>query len=298
MDSHTTQLSESLIDEMVRAVGLPTTKFTHALFWRLFHRITHSLANLGAPFDQIVRDEGLPAASAWALTHFCNPVQVRDTEHIPSDGPLLVVSNHPGTYDAFSIFSHLLRQDIHLVSSEIPFFDLLANTRKQIFFASRKDSSNRMLVLRNAIRHLRQGGALVYFGAGHLDPDPAVFHGAAEAIDGWLDVFDVFFKYVQGLRVLPTVVSGVVTRYWAHHPLTWLRRKQIDRHRLAQFGQVISQLLRPGKLMVTPAVTFGVPVTENDLRQEVGDGKLLPAVIARGKSLLLKHCSEFGGWAA
>ncbi|MFH1447064.1 MAG: 1-acyl-sn-glycerol-3-phosphate acyltransferase [Chloroflexota bacterium] len=296
MDSNITQLSESLIDEMVRAVGLPTTKFTHALFWRLFRRITNRLANLGAPFDQKVGDEGLPAASAWALTHFCNPSQARDMEHIPSDGPLLVVSNHPGAYDGLVLFSHISRQDIHWVSSEIQFFDLLTNTRKQILFASRKDSSNRMLVLRNAIRHLRQGGTLVYFAAGHRDPDPAVFHGAAEAMDGWLDVFDVFFKYVQELRILPAVVSGVVTQYWAHHPITWLRRKQIDRHRLAEFGQVINQLLHPGKLMVTPTVTFGTPFTENDLRQEVGNGRLLPAVIARGKSLLREHCSEFGGW--
>lgn len=296
MDSQIAQLSESLVDELVGAVGLPKTRLTHALFWSLFRRITHRLAVLGVTFDQKVRDEGIPAASAWGLTHFCHPVLVRGTEHIPSAGPLLVATNHPGTYDGLVLFAHLSRQDIRWISSEIPFFDLLEQAREHILFASREDSTDRMLVMRNAVRHLRQGGVLVYFAAGHREPDLATYHGAEESMDAWLDVFDIFYKYVQGLKVLPTIVSGVISPYWAYHPITWLRRKHIDKQRLAEFGQVITQLLHPGRLMISPAVSFGMPFTESDLRQDVGDGKLFPAVIARGKSLLREHCKEFGGY--
>ncbi len=99
-----------------------------------------------------------------------------------------------------------------------------------------------MLILRKAIRHLQAGGTLNYFGSGHRDPDPVIYPGAEEAFSHWLDVFDVFFRYVKDLKVLPTIVSGVISPKWARHPITWLRRKQIDKQRLAEFGQVIYQL--------------------------------------------------------
>jgi hypothetical protein len=64
------QLSESLIDEIVGAVALPKTAFTHRLGWRLFHNICRRLAEIAVPFDDIVGSDGLPAGSTWMLTHF------------------------------------------------------------------------------------------------------------------------------------------------------------------------------------------------------------------------------------
>jgi hypothetical protein len=294
MDAQVAKLSESLVDELVGAVGLPKTRFYHALFWRLFRRITTALAVLGVPFDQKTGDEGLPAASAWLLEHFCKDIFARGTENLPARGPLLVISNHPGAYDALIVFSHLNRKDILWISTEIPFLELLPNTHEHILFSSRKDTTKRMIAMRNAVRHLKNGGILVYLAAGHRDPDPAVFPGAAEAMDKWLDVFDSFCKYVPDLTLIPVVVSGVVSKHWSHHPLTWLRRNQIDKSRLAEFGQVISQLLHPGRYMISPSLSFGQPFTEQELRRDVGEGKLLPAVIIRGKQLLNEHCAVVG----
>jgi len=294
-DPQIDQLSESLIDEMVTAVGLPPKRLYHNIFWSLFRGITNRLARIGVPFDRILAEQGLPAASEWILSHFCNPALVQGSDNIPKDGPLLVVSNHPGAYDGGVVFIHANRKDIKWIGTPIPFLDLLPNTRNHIFFASRKDSLSRAIAMRDAVRHLKAGGTLLYYAAGHRDPDPAVFPGAEKAMDGWLDVFDTFFKHDPGLRLLPCVISGIVSERWAHHPLTWLRRKQIDKHRLAEFGQVITQLMRPGKLMITPAISFGEPVNESTLRDEAQGDSLLPAVIARGKSLLRDHIQQFGG---
>jgi len=287
-----THLSESLIDEIVAAVGLPTTALTHTVFWHLFRNITDRLANLGASFDQIIKEMGLPAASAWALTHFCSNLQVHGSEFIPDQGPLLVVSNHPGTYDALALFSILEGHNIRSVSTVIPFLNLLPNARYHFLFTPRHDVRERMLVFRNAIKHLQSGGTVVYFGSGHRDPDPAVYPGAGRSIDNWLNVFDTFFKYVKDLKLLLTIISGVVSAKWAKHPITWFRRKQIDKQRLAEFGQVITQLRKPGKLMMTPRVSFGKPFSENDLRQVVGTGKLHhDAIIERAKLLFQESIS-------
>ena len=289
-----THLSESLIDEIVAAVGLPTTALTHTVCWHLFRNITDRLANLGASFDQIIKEMGLPAASAWALTHFCSDLQVHGSEFIPDQGPLLVVSNHPGTYDALALYANLEGHNIRSVSTVIPFLNLLPNARHHFLFTPRHDVRERMLVFRNAIKHLQSGGTVVYFGSGHRDPDPAVYPGAGRSINNWLNVFDTFFKYVKDLKLLQKNASGVVYAKWVNHPITWFRRKQIDKQRLAEFGQVITQLRKPGKLMMTPRVSIGKPFSEHDLRQVVGPDKLYPAVIERAKLLFLESSSHYG----
>jgi len=291
-------LSESLIDELVGAVALPKNAFTHRLFWRLFRGITDRLAALGVPFDRLVRDQGLPTGCRWALTHFCHPTLVRGQELVPAQGPLLIVLNHPGTYDAFTLLSALPRLDIKWISSYIPFFDKLPHTRKHILFAERNDPAGRMLVMRQAIKHLNLGGCLVYIPAGHREPDPHSYPGAAQSIENWLDIFDAFFKYVPGLRLQPAILSGMVSQRWAKHPLTWLRRKQIDRQRLAEFGQVISQLLKPGKFKATPRLSFGKALAEDELRQFAPSDSLTVAAKRISKSLLEGHCNEFGCWTS
>lgn len=294
MDTLVSYLSDSLVDEIVAAVGLPKTRLTHSVFRRLCQRVTDRLAYLGASFDQITKDKGLPAASAWALTHFCEVPQVHAAERVPEHGPLLVVSNHPGTYDSLVLFANLEGHKIKCIASEIPFIRLLPHAHDHFLFAPRKDSRERMLVLRNAIQHLKEGGTLVYFGSGHRDPDPLVYPGAERAYDHWLDVFDTFFKNVKNLKVMPTVVSGVVSADWAKHPITWLRKKQIDQQRLAEFGQVITQLLKPGQVMMKPRISMGRHFSARELRQVMGYGPLLHGVRQQAKALFKESSAYFG----
>lgn len=292
MEPSTLELSKLLIDEILIAGGVPRAKFYRALGWLLFHRITDQFAAFAEQFDILVGENGLPIASKWLLTHFCNPAQVDGIENVLDKGPLLVASNHPGAYDGLVLFTLLERQDILWVSTDIKIFRLLKNTREHILFSSRVDSTDRFIVMRNAIHHLRGGGILVYFAQGARDPDPAVFDGADRALDNWLDTFSTFFRTVPGLRVLPVVVSGVISPRWAHHPITWIRRQDHWKHIISEFAQVISQLVRPGRLMVSPAVSFGKSFDEAEIQQEIGEKDLRTAVIAREKSLLQKHCDQ------
>lgn len=292
-DPYVLQLSDSLVDEVVGAVGLPKTSFTHQAMWNLVKGVTNRLARIGVQFERLVAEKGFPEASEWVLSMFCHPPETSFQQAIPQQGPLLIAANHPGAYDALLLFSQIKRLDIKCIATEIPFVKLLPNTSDHMLFASREDSSKRMITMRNMVNHLRAGGTVIYFPSGHRDPDPAVFPGAEKAVHSWLPVFNTFYRAVPGLKVLPAVGSGVVSEFWARHPITWLRRKQIDKHRLAEFGQVISQLLQPGKLMITPAVSFGRAFTQEDLNREGADGDFQASLMAEGQSLLTDHIQQF-----
>lgn len=288
-------LAQSLIDELVGAIALPRNRFWRSLAWKAFGPLMLRFAHLGLTFDHMVAEQGLPQASTWGLKHFCSQVQVRGAEHIPPEGPLLVTSNHPGAYDSLVIFSSLGRKDLKWISTEIPFLRRLPHISQRIFFAPPGSPEKGTRALLGAVRHLQSGGALLLFGAGHRDPDPASYPGAARMLEQWREGIELILRRLPDLRWLPVIVSGVVSPYWARHPITWLRRKQIDKQRLSEFGQVISQLLRPGTFLAEPKISFGPVATVADLRRESQGGKLLSAVIARQKELLREHCRVFGG---
>ena len=292
MDADVTTLSRSLLYEIVGAFGFPRDSL-HWLFRPIFRPVTDRLAEIGVTFNRLVREQGFPKAAGWALTNWCTQITARGAEAIPAEGPLLVISNHPGTYDSILVASQMGRKDICYISGDIPFLKYLPDAHQHFFFVSRKDPHDRMVAARKAIRHLRAGGSLLLFGVGHLDPDPAVYPDAADYVDQWSGSIEVFLRQVPGVRVLLAIVSGVVSPKWAHSPLTWLRRAALDRRRLAEFGQVVTQLLFPGRLMFSPCVTFAPPVTAEQLRGETGSDAVLPAVIARGQALLAEHCRLF-----
>jgi hypothetical protein len=297
MDADVATLSQSLLYEIVGSVGLPRESL-HWLFGPIFRPVTDRLAEIGGTFDRLVREAGFPRAAEWALTNWCSQVTARGAETVPAEGPLLVVSNHPGTYDSIVVASRLGRKDLCYVSGDIPFLKHMPNAHKHFFFVSRDDPHDRMVAARKAIRHLRAGGSLLLFGAGQIDPDPAVYPNAAAYIQRWSPSVDIFFRHVPDVQVLISIVSGVVSPKWAHSPLTWLRRESVDKRRLAEFGQVITQLLRPGKQMFSPCVSLGLPVTAQTLSRDTGDDTTLSAIIARGQALLAEHCNVFGGMAA
>lgn len=286
-------LSESLVDEVVGAVGMPKTRISHWLMYKLINPVTERFAHVGINFESLIKEFGFPRASEWVLSLFCNKVNAHFQAEVPASGPLLVAANHPGAYDSLMYASLLGRKDINLISTEIPFLRMLPLTSGHLIYAARDDSTRRAVAMRQIIRHLRSGGAMVYYASGHRDPDTAVYPGSEQMIDSWLSVFDFFYQYVPGLKIVPAIGSGILSKQWAYHPITRLRRKQVDRHRLAEFAQVISQLISPGKLLVDPSVTFGKAISQQDLEREGIQSDFQGAIVAHGKALLHDHVKYF-----
>ncbi len=100
---------------------------------------------------------------------------------------------------------------------------------------------------------------------------------------------------VANLCILPCVVSHTLSPGWARSPLRFLRRSRLDRRRIVEFGQVLQQLFLPGRLLLSPRLSFGAPIPAETLCEPDGDGGRLGALIECERELMAEHLSAFGG---
>lgn len=287
MDAEIQKLSNAIIGEIFLALGFSKTGWAYRTFGGLFRKPANRLSTLCLTADRLIASQDFSRASAWLLSNWCDPPSARGAQDIPATGPLLVVSNHAGTYDTFVIASMLGRQDLKIISSDVPFLKNLPNACDHLIFLS-DATSDRMTAARAGIRHLKAGGALLVYGTGLIDPDPEVYPDAEAWLEKWQPSIDLFLRTVPETRVVISIVSGVVSPLWARHPVTWLKRVDWQKRRLAEFSQVISQLFFPGRLTLKPSISFSPSLAGEDLLQE-GEGRAQGAVIRHGKTLLAEH---------
>ena len=281
-------LSQYLIDEIILAFGLLVSTGNRRVFNLLLQRVTHRLAGICVQTDRRIATEGFPAAVGWMAGHWVREVHTRGGGNVPHAGPLLVVSNHVGAYDILVVPSQINRPDIKIIASASPFFKSLPNASRHMLYASDEPGS-RMAAALQAMQHLQAGGALLLFGTGSVDPDPEVYPQAEAEIHNWSGSIDLFLRQVPRAQVVISIMSGIVLPRWAHSPLTWLRRIDWQKRRIAEYGQVIEQLFLPRKPDISPSMSIAAPVSVETLRDESGSERVLPAVVRRGKALLDNH---------
>lgn len=281
-------LTKQIDDEVIRAMGLPLDGWLADRVHAVLGRATRPFSEMFAEVDGIVEQQGLQAGAAWLLRRVTSGFEARGAENVPAGGPLLIACNHPGTVDSLVLAAAAQRPDLKIIASAVPFLQSLPNIRDHLIFAPKPvHVQARMLALRESIRHLQAGGALLLFGHGDIDPDPAFMPHAERDLAAWSHSVEIFLQRVPDLRVVVGIVSGVLDPRCMRHPLTWLRRARPDRQRLAMMLQVIQQMLGR-QFALTPRVSFGEPL--DVARLGPADGAL-PAITQQAQLLLQSHLS-------
>ncbi|MCX7609313.1 MAG: 1-acyl-sn-glycerol-3-phosphate acyltransferase [Anaerolineales bacterium] len=253
------ELNQKLLEEIFKALGWGRRHPLRLPFAPLFSGVGRRFVRIALRFDQDVAEHGFREAARRLLPHFVRQIEASGVEQIPTEGPLLIVSNHPGTVDGVAIAAHLPRSDLKIVVSGVPFIRHLRATARHLIYSS-LDAFERMKVVRESIRHLEEGGAVLLFPSGGLDPDPAVMPGALQALEEWSPSLEVILRRVPAARVLITFVSGVLHPAWARSPVIYLRRGRRNQQRVAEFFQVMEQLLFPRRLLLRPSLWFAPPI--------------------------------------
>ena len=249
------RLTRVCVDDLLTAFGLGELGRGRAVLEALSRVPARRLARQVLTFDNMVGEAGLGAGGAWALQRMCRSASVEGQNDVPRGGPLLLVSNHPGLADAVALFAATPREDLRVIAADRPFLDALPNTSRYLLTVA-EAQAGRSNVLRAAARHLRDGGAVLTFPGGRIEPDPAVLPGAVEALGRWSSSADLFARLAPGLAVVPVGVSGVISPRALRVPLTHLRRRRRDREWLAATLQMLTPALRD----VDARVDFGRPI--------------------------------------
>jgi hypothetical protein len=239
------------------------------------------LARQVAEYDRIVGESGLSEGGLWALGRMARRWEFRGRERVPVEGPVLLVSNHPGLADAVALFAAVPRDDLRVVAAESALLEALPNTSRSLIPIP-EESSGRLRAVREVARHLRRRGAVLTFPGGRIEPDPALLPAAStEALERWSASVDLFARLAPNLVVVPAVVSGVVSPAALHLPITRVRRERRDREWLAATLQMLVPALRRG---VSVRVEFGHPVSPTEAQ-----GRVSGRVLAEARRLILER---------
>jgi hypothetical protein len=232
------RLTEINLDDLFDAAGL--MRLRHTPLQRLFWPYARRFALVAREFDHLVGEQGLARASAWLTRRMTAGAQVSGSDHIPPAGPAVILANHPGMTDTVALIGSLAsRPDLRVIALDRPFLRALPNVTSRLILLPEHDVGRRG-VLRAGVKHLEQGGAVLTFPAGEIDPDPATF-GRRKAVDSvlrWSDSFLLFARRVPQTRFIPAIVSNVISPEAQRHVLTLLRRTSHDRQRVAAALQV------------------------------------------------------------
>ena len=233
---------------------------------RLLRRKARSAARHALEFESLARLHGnLQAPSRYLVDVMSDSVTVRGVEQIPPRGPVLITCNHPGIFDAMVVFASLLRTDVKVIARPRNLLDVLPSVRRHIIFVT-DDPGGGTATLRESLRHLADGGLLVTFPRGRIEPDPLLHPQAAiESVAEWSSSVNLLAKHVTGLTVIPAAVGGMVsTRARA----SWLARRhrtEADRDWMAATLQFMLSTYRD----VKPMAVYGSPIRDGNTLQQV-----------------------------
>jgi hypothetical protein len=235
-----------------------------------------------AAFDRIAGTEGLPAAGQFIVDRFARSFTVSGREHVPADGPVIVVSNHPGMADAMALWTALGRQDIRIIAAERPLLHAVPNTSRHLIYVDEHSAHGRTTSLRAAAAHLRAGGLLLTFPAGHIEPDPAVRSDAAASLERWASSVALLARLAPQAAVLPAAVGGVISASALRNPAARVFKSQKDR----DWAAATLQILVPAYRDVDTRVAFGPTLEPGELAALGDAATLTKAVTERVRPLL------------
>lgn len=256
----TGQIYSDIFQEIYKAGKIPDVTLLRQLLRRALRKPVTNFSHFIARIDALIRDFGFVEAAKIAIAELSGGFEERGSQHIPSSGPAIIASNHPGTYDGFALIANMKRDDFKVMVSGIPFFRNLPNASKYLIYSTH-DVNDRMQAIRQSIAHLRSGGALLIFPSGRIDPDPAVLPGADQALSHWSRSILVFMRKVPEASLVLAITSGVLSKEFIHHPIPQLFPNDHERRRVMEFMQIIKQMVRGKPVSVNPRVSFSQPIS-------------------------------------
>jgi hypothetical protein len=221
-------------------------------FWKQAVHFSQMLSRL----DRAVGEYGLQEGARRCLGGFFPEITTHIQQELPREGPLLIVSNHPGAADVLALAAALPRKDIKFVAQDRPIIRAASNVSEHVIYLNSPDQIRANSIL-EMITFLKQGGALLLFPRGIWEPDPAVMSGARSHLSSWSKSIGHFLSRVPETRLAPVFISGVISRQAAHSALINLGKNWHQRSQVMSILSLIGQFSAVRSWLVSPEVHVG-----------------------------------------
>jgi hypothetical protein len=284
---------DALIDintqDFVNAWGGHRLGPAQGLLRRISRPAAEAFAKQLLTYDAEVGKGGLPLGGVYLVKEYAAGLRVAGRQHIPPEGPLLVLSNHPGLADTVSLFTAINRTDLNVLALERAFLRALPNTAERLFMLP-DDVLRRRTMLREVGKFMENGGAILTFPAGEIEPDPLVLPGAVESLETWARSVGLFAKMAPQLRIVTAIVSGVLNPDAQRSPLIQIQRNRKKREFLGATLQILWKRYRTNIVHVA----FSPPMLAADFANVNYDaGAVTAAVVEAARALIDRPPGEW-----
>ena len=282
MTSNLKILTEINLDDLVTSFGWQDSPLLARLLRFVFRIPARTFAQHGVEYDDVVGTHGI-VAGGWNLSRrYVKDIRIVGADRIP-ESAFLALSNHPGMTDTVALFAALNRKDLHIIALDRPFLNAMPHTTTQLFYVY-DDPAKRMTLVRQVSAHLKKGGAILTFPAGHIEPDPDVYPGAVESLKEWTDSVGVFIRMAPEAAILPVLVRNVVAKKYAKNWLLRIKKTKEEKEKLATALQLLGMVIFNEK-PVTATIQIGKPIYTKELGTTETEA-IHQAVLAEMKNLI------------
>jgi hypothetical protein len=122
-----------------------------------------------------------------------------------------------------------------------------------------------------------------------VEPDPELMAGAKESIEQWSPSLEIMLRKVPAAQLQISLISGVIQPAFMQNPIVRLRRTLFARQKLAEFIQIMQQMVLPKSVHTEANITLSKPLAVSDF----GNERMMPMIIRAGQSLLAEHITHF-----
>jgi hypothetical protein len=276
------------LDDLIAAFGWENFPAGTAALRVLFRGTAEKFAHQMLDFDARVGADELTAAARATIRRYVSSVRIFGRDHLPAAGPLLILANHPGMADTLALFSAIQRDDLRIIALDRPFLQALPNTTRHLFFIS-AEPAKRINAVKQTATHLRNGGAVLTFPAGQIEPDANVYAGARESLNAWTDSAGTFIRFAPQTKIVPAFVRGVLWDKAVTHPLTRLKKDRKEREKLGAAFQLLAHIMLDlNPVQIT--VQFAPPITVEEAGST--DVSVIHAKVIERMQTLVQHPPE------
>jgi Acyltransferase len=238
IDNDYIALRDATARDLLKALGCTRPGWLRIPAERVAMVVMRNFIQQAIEFDLKVARDGLGPASNWFAGRIESDLTIRHDQTIPTDGPLLVVSNHPGLSDTLALFSSIRRPDLRILAEANPFLLALNNVREHLLLLP-STREQKGMTLRPVLRHLRKGGSILTFPRGRIEPDPSLnYQDSLDSLAEWSESVSLLAASIPNLQILPVAVSGVLHPKAQNSLLTRIRRTREGREQVGAFLQL------------------------------------------------------------